>query len=345
MTPRRAVWARVDFAAPKSLIIIWSGAVDDIPEGWVLCDGTNATPNLADRFILHEPDYYELTDEDRQYGFATGTINSHNHDGGATEAENEHVHAILDELQMAAFPYTLFASDTGASPFMAPHTHSFGDTTAGSDHQHNINGVDSHVDDVEVSTIPPFYALAYIMGTGDVPVGAMALVFLLDPYPESVWNPVTEEWEDGPSPLPTGYVVCDGDNGTIDLWDQYIVGAGNEYLLGQQGGEYYLMVAAHQHDTSGMGVVAETEHLDHGYLPFWITSTYSGSNATYLSGLSPWEYYTNKNHAHWTDLSAGLAATTHAHDLTDDAVGAEAGVDSGESFPPSYRLTWVMRVS
>jgi microcystin-dependent protein len=33
-------------------IILWAGSYDTIPPGWVLCDGTNGTPNLIDRFIL-----------------------------------------------------------------------------------------------------------------------------------------------------------------------------------------------------------------------------------------------------------------------------------------------------
>lgn len=34
----------------KGMIMMFSGAA--IPEGWALCDGTNGTPNLVDRFVL-----------------------------------------------------------------------------------------------------------------------------------------------------------------------------------------------------------------------------------------------------------------------------------------------------
>ncbi|MGM0614766.1 MAG: hypothetical protein ACQES7_04305 [Pseudomonadota bacterium] len=36
---------------PIGGIILWAGDVEDIPSGWALCDGTNGTPNLQDRFI------------------------------------------------------------------------------------------------------------------------------------------------------------------------------------------------------------------------------------------------------------------------------------------------------
>jgi hypothetical protein len=36
----------------SGMIVLWSGASTDIPSGWVLCDGTNGTPDLRDRFIV-----------------------------------------------------------------------------------------------------------------------------------------------------------------------------------------------------------------------------------------------------------------------------------------------------
>lgn len=37
---------------PPGLICMWSGAINTIPPGWVLCDGGNGTPDLRNRFIL-----------------------------------------------------------------------------------------------------------------------------------------------------------------------------------------------------------------------------------------------------------------------------------------------------
>lgn len=37
--------------APAGAIVVWSGLLADIPSGWVLCDGTNGTPDLRDQFI------------------------------------------------------------------------------------------------------------------------------------------------------------------------------------------------------------------------------------------------------------------------------------------------------
>lgn len=38
--------------SPVGTIVIWSGTADNIPTGWQLCDGTNGTPDLRDKFVL-----------------------------------------------------------------------------------------------------------------------------------------------------------------------------------------------------------------------------------------------------------------------------------------------------
>ena len=45
-------WAAVA-GIPTGVIAMWYGAISNIPTGWVICDGTNSTPNLTDRFVIH----------------------------------------------------------------------------------------------------------------------------------------------------------------------------------------------------------------------------------------------------------------------------------------------------
>jgi microcystin-dependent protein len=37
---------------PKGMVMIWTGDLTQIPQGWALCDGTNGTPDLRGRFVL-----------------------------------------------------------------------------------------------------------------------------------------------------------------------------------------------------------------------------------------------------------------------------------------------------
>lgn len=39
-------------ALPSGIICMWSGAANAIPLGWYLCNGSNGTPDLRNRFIV-----------------------------------------------------------------------------------------------------------------------------------------------------------------------------------------------------------------------------------------------------------------------------------------------------
>lgn len=52
-------------------IVLWSKAIALIPIGWQLCDGTNGTPDLRDKFVVGAGDTYDPDD--------TGGNVNHNH--------------------------------------------------------------------------------------------------------------------------------------------------------------------------------------------------------------------------------------------------------------------------
>jgi hypothetical protein len=58
-------------AVPIGGIILWSGSVASIPAGWQLCDGTNLTPDLRDKFVVGAGSTYAVN--------ATGGSATHNH--------------------------------------------------------------------------------------------------------------------------------------------------------------------------------------------------------------------------------------------------------------------------
>ena len=55
----------------KNMIVLWYGAIVDIPAGWVLCDGNNGTPDLRDLFIIGAGGSYPVND--------TGGASEHAH--------------------------------------------------------------------------------------------------------------------------------------------------------------------------------------------------------------------------------------------------------------------------
>lgn len=53
-------------------ILIWQGSKETVPASWSLCDGTNGTPDLRDRFIVGNSVGLPFK--------STGGVDSHDHD-------------------------------------------------------------------------------------------------------------------------------------------------------------------------------------------------------------------------------------------------------------------------
>lgn len=122
-------------------------------------------------------------------------------------------------------------------------------------------------------------------------------------------------WYGSSGNIPNGFALCDGKNGTPDLRDRFLVGAGNLYTLGNTGGEnsHQLTVAempSHQHD-SGWG-----EHQSYD-TPFGRSNYRVGSRMG--SGKSDWD------NAGWLTSSTG-------------------GNQPHENRPPYYALYFLMKL-
>ena len=57
-------------------------------------------------------------------------------------------------------------------------------------------------------------------------------------------------WSGSVANIPTGFVLCDGNNNTPDLRDRFIIGAGNNYNVDDTGGSKDAIVPNHTHPTS-----------------------------------------------------------------------------------------------
>ena len=119
---------------PSGCIVMWSGAIANIPDGYVLCDGSNSTPDLRDRFVIGAGNSHavDATGGSTSVGAHTLTIAempSHTHSAAATSGASDG-----DNQKPAATMTTTGATGGGGS-----HTHT--------------------------GTLPPYYALAYIMKT------------------------------------------------------------------------------------------------------------------------------------------------------------------------------------
>ena len=118
---------------PVGGIIMWSGATNNIPSGWALCDGNNGTPNLQDKFIVGAGSSYAVA--------ATG--------GSKDATLVSHTHNLL-------YNHGSFGGSSGA---VTPRSGN-SPVTPG------ISGrVSTEGSSATNANLPPYYALAYIMKT------------------------------------------------------------------------------------------------------------------------------------------------------------------------------------
>ena len=118
---------------PTGGIILWSGSVASIPANWHLCDGTNGTPDLRDRFVVGAGNSY-----------APGDI------GG----EATHMLTVA-EMPAHTHPNTTPVS-TSVTVNASGNTNAMKNCGALSD-SGSAGGGAAH------NNLPPYYALAYIM--------------------------------------------------------------------------------------------------------------------------------------------------------------------------------------
>jgi hypothetical protein len=77
---------------PAGLIAMWSGSIGSIPSGWYLCDGSNGTPNLTDRFIVGAGTTYAVnaTGGATTVSLASTNLPAHTHTATVNETPHQH---------------------------------------------------------------------------------------------------------------------------------------------------------------------------------------------------------------------------------------------------------------
>lgn len=136
--------ANLSSAVPTGMIMMWSGASNAIPSGYVLCDGNNSTPDLRDRFVVGAGNSYSV-----------GST------GGASSV-------TLTVSQMPAHTHTTNIS-------FSPDVDYFGNNVSILNNgQNGTNSVGGQSTDFTSSSSggggshenrPPYYALCYVMKT------------------------------------------------------------------------------------------------------------------------------------------------------------------------------------
>lgn len=158
---------------PAGVIVMWSGSV--APSGWALCNGSNGTPDLRNRFVVSTGSSFPAGSTG---GSKDATLVAHSHTfvgsafTGTTSSAGAHQHDSsfgerAQESQYAPFGTSGRVNSVGTRAGIDFDNSGWNTSEAGT-HSHTLNGVPSGTISASGSSatnanLPPYYALAFIM--------------------------------------------------------------------------------------------------------------------------------------------------------------------------------------
>jgi len=144
-------------------------------------------------------------------------------------------------------------------------------------------------------------------------------------------------WSGAIAAIPTGWVLCDGNNSTPDLRDRFIVGAGSTYAVDATGGSSTVTLTeanlpSHTHGAGTLATASAGSHTHTTSATFresaGIGDTAYQNKTVYSEGLS----------SEITINSAGA----HTHTIS-GSTGSTGSGTAHENRPPYYALAYIMK--
>lgn len=118
---------------PAGLICMWSESSSNIPSGWALCNGSNNTPDLRNKFVLGAGKDYAV---------------------GATGGEKE---VALTVAQMPRHNHTIYLGYEFQGGSSGTLSYSPEGRNSATERTNTTGGGESH------NNMPPYYALCFII--------------------------------------------------------------------------------------------------------------------------------------------------------------------------------------
>lgn len=150
-------------------------------------------------------------------------------------------------------------------------------------------------------------------------------------------------WSGSSDAIPDGWALCDGNNGTPDLRNRFIIGAGSDYAVGSTGGSASGVTGAASGDTGAASGNTGATTLD--------TSKIPSHSHKYVAEAIYRLYSTSKNDNTFyatlynedTDTGATGGGRSHTHTLNSHTHTLNSHTHT-VSLPPFYALCFIMKL-
>jgi len=148
-------------------------------------------------------------------------------------------------------------------------------------------------------------------------------------------------WSGSVGSIPSGWVLCNGLNGTPDLRNSFVLGAGNTYAVGTTGGSTDAIVPSHTHSATSSSSASSTSNVtDPSHTHIYANGT---PNAAYKpDGATGPAAYLGDNGTTQSSTTGITVATTTS--VSTSTTVATAGVSvTNANMPPYYALAFIMK--
>ena len=168
----------------------------------------------------------------------------------------------------------------------------------------------SDADDVVIQTYDNLYGIVDAQPPSATPIPAGGILL----------------WSGSIGSIPAGYVLCNGNNGTPDLRDRFIVGAGSTYAVNATGGSADAVVVSHTHSATSTSTVTDPGHFH--------TYDKASNKISFDPGAESFNSHTT------TNTSTNTTGITVATTTTNSSAGVSG---TNANLPPYYALCYIMK--
>ena len=237
---------------------------------------------------------------------------------------------------------------TGTISFDGTSDVSIVSTILDDSHNHIISNIDNLQEELNLKATfasPTFTGVpkapTAIVSTDNEQIATTA--FVRDIIPSGIIT----MWSGSIATIPAGWALCNGQNGTPNLIDRFVIMAGSTYNVGSIGGSKDAIVVSHTHtqaahnhtattDSSGAHTHSLVGTRSDGYTYYGATKFYTTSSSGPISSTDALK-----------DTGV-LSSGAHTHSLTTTtvtpAINSTGSDGTNANLPPYYALAYIMKL-